>query len=83
MGADGVHGQDQLADRRGLGELISLDLLRFEQESVVRPEFDPFPCRQSELPDYVMGETAVRRVAATRFPFDVIREKAPGFTLLG
>jgi predicted nucleic-acid-binding protein len=80
---DRVHGQTKLQIVEVLERLLGLDLLRFEQESVVRQSLISFRAGKASFPDYVIGEIGRQAGCRDTVSFDRDLRKAPGFTVLG
>ena len=79
---DRVYGQTKPQIVELLERLLGLDLLRFEQESVVRQSLIRFREGKASFPDYAIGE--INRHAGCRDTVSFHRDlrKAPGFTVL-
>jgi predicted nucleic-acid-binding protein len=80
---DRVHGQTKPQIVEVLGRLLGLDLLHFEQESVVRQSLIRFRAGKASFPDYVIGEISRQAGCRDTVSFDRDLRRAPGFTVLG
>ena len=80
---DRVHGQTKTQIVAVLEQLLGLDLLRFEQESVVRQSLIRFLAGKASFPDYVIGEISRQAGCRHTVSFDRDLRRAPGFTVLG
>jgi predicted nucleic-acid-binding protein len=80
---DRVHGQTKPQIVEVLERLLNLNLLRFEQESVVRQSLIRFRAGKATFPDYVIGEISRQAGCRDTVSFDRDLRKAPGFTVLG
>ena len=80
---DRVHGQTKPQIVEVLERLLGQDLLRFEQESVVRQSLIGFRAGKASFPDFVIGEISRQAGCRDTVSFDRDLRKAPGFTLLG
>ena len=80
---DRVYGQTKPQIVEVLERLLGLDLLRFEQESVVRRSLIGFRAGKASFPDFVIGEISRQVGCRDTVSFDRDLRKAPGFTLLG
>jgi predicted nucleic-acid-binding protein len=80
---DRAYGQTKPQIVEVLERLLGLDLLRFEQESVVRQSLSRFRDGKASFPDFVIGE--INRHAGCRdtVTFDRVLRKAAGFSVLG
>jgi predicted nucleic-acid-binding protein len=65
-----------------LERLLRLDLLRFEQESVVRQSLISFRAGKASFADFVIGEISRQEGCRDTISFDRDLRKAPGFTVL-
>jgi predicted nucleic-acid-binding protein len=79
---DRVHRQTKPQIVEVLERLLGLDLLRFEQESVVRQSLIGFRVGKGSFPDYVIGEISRKAGCRDTVSFDRDLRQAPGFTLL-
>src|SRR6266851_7683965 len=80
---DRVHGQTKPQIIEVLERLLGLDLLRFEQESVVRQSLIRFRAGKASFPDYVIGEISRQAGCRDTVSFDRDLRRAPGFTVPG
>ncbi len=80
---DRVHGQTKPQIVEVLERLLGLDLLRFEQESVVRRSLIGFSAGKASFPDYVIGEISRHAGCRDTVSFDRGLRNSPVFTLLG
>jgi predicted nucleic-acid-binding protein len=78
-----VYGQTKPQIVAVLERLLGLDLLRFEQESVVRQSLIRFRTGKASFPAYVIGEISRQAGCRDTVSFDRVLRKAPGFTVLG
>jgi len=79
---DRVHWQTKPRIVAVLERLLGLDLLRFEQESVVRQSLIRFRDGKASFPDYAIGEISRQAGCRDTVSFDRDLRKAPGFTVL-
>ena len=79
---DRVHGQTKPQIVEVLERLLRLDLLRFEQESVVRQSLISFRAGKASFADFVIGEISRQAGCRDTLSFDRDLRKAPGFTVL-
>jgi len=80
---DRAYGQGKPQIVEVLDRLLGLDLLRFEQEAVVRQSLTRFRDGKASFPDYVIGEISRHAGCRDVVSFDRDLRKTAGFSILG
>jgi predicted nucleic-acid-binding protein len=80
---DRAYGQTKPQIVEVLERLLGLDLLRFEQETVVRQSLIRFRDGKASFPDFVIGEICRHAGCLNTVTFDRDLRRASGFLVLG
>jgi predicted nucleic-acid-binding protein len=77
-----TYGQSKSQIIAVLENLLDLDILVFEQDSVIRQSLDQYRHGKASFPDYVLGEISRQAGCNDTISFDRALRGAPGFTIL-
>jgi predicted nucleic-acid-binding protein len=77
------YGQSKAQIAQTLERVLSMQLLRFEHEALVRRSLAAYQAGKADFPDYLMGQICLQAGCRDIVTFDRDLKGAPGYTVMG